>query len=166
MSWKRMGASKVEGGMGYRDFGSFNKALLAKQGWQLWQQLTSFLSQIMEAKYYQGGNFLESKLGNYPSFAWRSIHSSCEVLKEGLVWRIGNGTGVCIWKNKWLPRPSTFMVHSPTWVLNPNTTVSELIDVETNWWDTNLINTLFTEEEVQGILSLPVSVTDQGDVQV
>jgi hypothetical protein len=68
MSWKRIRASKVEGGMGNRDFGSFNKALLAKQGWRLWQQPSSILSQIMEAKYYQGGNFLESKLGNYPLF--------------------------------------------------------------------------------------------------
>jgi hypothetical protein len=149
--------------MGYRDFGRFNKALLAKQGWQ---QPTSFLSQIMEAKYYRGGNFLESKLGNHPSFTWQSIHSSCELLKEGFIWRVGNGTGVCIWKDKWLPRPSTFMVHSLARVLNPNALVSKLIDVETIWWDTDLINTLFTEEEVQGILSLPISVTDQGDVQV
>jgi hypothetical protein len=51
-----MGLAKANGGMGlYRDFGSFNKALLAKQGWRLWQQPNSFLSTIMEAKCYRGG---------------------------------------------------------------------------------------------------------------
>jgi hypothetical protein len=32
MSWSRMGLAKADGGLGYRDFGCFNKALLAKQG--------------------------------------------------------------------------------------------------------------------------------------
>ena len=36
MSWRRMGKSKFMGGMGFLDFHNFNKALLAKQFWQLW----------------------------------------------------------------------------------------------------------------------------------
>jgi hypothetical protein len=51
MSWSRLGRSKNDGGMGYRDLGCFIKVLLAKQGWRLWNQPNSFLAQIMEAKY-------------------------------------------------------------------------------------------------------------------
>jgi hypothetical protein len=107
MSWKQIGLSKANGGMRFRDLGIFNKALLAKQAWRLWHSPNSFLSKIIEAKYYPcaggggggvvvGCNFLEGKLGLRPSFAWRSIHSSCELLKEGLIWRIGNGENVRI----------------------------------------------------------------------
>ena len=66
----------------------------------------------MKAKYYQGGSFLEARLGNRPSFAWRSIYGSSTLLKEGLIWRIGNGENVRIWKDRWIPKPSTFMVQS------------------------------------------------------
>ena len=96
MSWSRMSLAKADGGLGYRDFESFNKALLAKQGLRLWQQPNSFFSKIMAAKYYRGRCFLESNLGTRPSFAWRSIHSLCELIKEGLIWRIESGSQVRI----------------------------------------------------------------------
>jgi hypothetical protein len=123
MSWSRLGISKKDGGMGYRDLNNFNKALLAKQAWRLWKLPNSLTAQIMGAKYYRGGNFLESSLGHRPSYAWRSIHSSQNLLKEGLIWRIGNGTKVRIWKDKWVPHPSTFMIQSPHNMLSPEATV-------------------------------------------
>jgi hypothetical protein len=156
MSWSRMGLSKADGGMGFRDLRSFNLALLAKQVWQLWCYPNSFFAQIMEAKYYCGRNVLESKLGTRPSFAWRSIFSSCGLLREGLLWWIGNGSKVRIWKDKWLPCPSTFMVQSWPFLLDPNATVSELIDGETHWWKVSLLEKLFTKEGAQMILTLPV----------
>jgi hypothetical protein len=91
MSWKRMGTQKKDGGMGYRDFRSFNKALLAKQSWWLWQTPDSFLAKVIKDRYYSGSNILEAYLGARPSFAWRSIHSLCDLVKTGLIWRVGNG---------------------------------------------------------------------------
>jgi hypothetical protein len=85
MSWKQMGLSKEAGGMGFRDFTSFNKALLTKQAWRLWTQPNSLVAQITMAKYYSGCSVLEANIGKRPSFAWRSIASSYDLLREGLV---------------------------------------------------------------------------------
>jgi hypothetical protein len=80
ISWSRMGFSKGNGGLGFRDFTCFNKAMLAKQCWRLWKELGSLVASIMKAKYYPDCSILEAKKGRRPSFVWRSIHTSCDLL--------------------------------------------------------------------------------------
>ena len=148
-----MRVPKADGRMGFRDFQSFNKALLAKQCWRLWHMPNSLLSQIMEAKYHPGGNILDAQLGTRPSHAWRSILSSCDLIKEGLVWRIGNGNQVRIWKD--------FLVQPKPNLLDENAKVCELIDPDSKWWGVSLsAETIFIKEDVELILSIPVSVSN------
>jgi hypothetical protein len=166
MSWEKMGFSKSAGGMGFRDFISFNKALLAKQVWRMWKNPEGLVARIMRAKYHKDCSILEAQRGRKPSFAWRSIQNSCELVREGLIWRVGNGSSVRIWKDKWLPLPSTYMVHSPPVLLEPNATVGDLIDSDTKWWDISLLERMFTEEEIKAIQTVPLSRTNQPDMLI
>ena len=93
MSWEKMGVSKAKGGMGFRDLEAFNKALLAKQCWRLIQDPSSLARSIIKAKYYPRGSLLEAKLESRPSYAWRSIMASRDLLQEGMFWRVGRGMG-------------------------------------------------------------------------
>ncbi|KAJ9556786.1 hypothetical protein OSB04_011400 [Centaurea solstitialis] len=61
---------------GFRDFTAFNVAMLGKQAWRLVSNPTSFVSRIYKAKYYPRGVFMEARLGNSPSFLWRSLWHS------------------------------------------------------------------------------------------
>ena len=46
-----MGLEKQKGRLGYRDLKLFNKALLAKQGWRIMQNVGSLVAQVLKKKY-------------------------------------------------------------------------------------------------------------------
>lgn len=96
MNWEKLGMSKKNGGMGFRDLHCFNQALFAKQCWRLFKNEDSLVSKILKVKYYPRSSILEAQKGTKPSYAWRSIEQSCGLLKKGLIWRIGNETSVKI----------------------------------------------------------------------
>lgn len=48
-----------------------------------------------------------------PSFTPRGIWVARSLINTGLRWRIGDGEKVCIWEDRWIPRPLTFKVISP-----------------------------------------------------
>jgi hypothetical protein len=147
----------MDGGVRFRDLCCFNKALLAKQIWKLWKTLDSLMARIMKAKYYPECSVL------VPSFAWRSIQHSRDLVQEGLLWRIGNGKLVRIWGDRWLPTPTTFKVQSPPQILDPVATVSTLFDGELKWWNKALVEHIFSAEENAIIQSIPISQTNKED---
>lgn len=106
VSWEKLMASKEDGGLGFRDLHSFNMAILAKQGWRLIQDPESLCAKILKAKYFPNAHILEAVAKNGCSYTWRSIVQGIEVLKEGVIWRVGNGQNVDIWSDPWLPRGS------------------------------------------------------------
>ena len=83
-----------------------------------------------------------------------------------MVQRIGNGEKVCIWKDKWLPRPSTFMVQSPPRLLDLSAKVCELIDKDMKRWNLALLANIFEKKDALLIHSLPVSFSNHEDRQV
>ena len=101
LSWKHMCLAKKDGNLGFRDLKSFNLALLAKQGWRLMQHYDSLLFKVYKAKYFQHTSFLEASVSNHFSFAWRSITRGRDLIIQGSRWRVGNGSLINIWTNKW-----------------------------------------------------------------
>ena len=78
-----------------------------------------------------------------------------EVLKEGVIWRVGNGAGIHIWGDPWLPRDITRRPITPKGRTLLQR-VEELIDPATENWDKQLLNQTFWEEDVKVIRSLPI----------
>ena len=113
VSWKTMCKQKAYGGMGFKNLQAFNKAMLAKQLWWILQNPDSLVARVLKSRYFLTGDILNAKLGNSPSYSWRSIHSSLEVIRMGTRWRVRNGKLIHIWHDKWLPTPSTYKVISP-----------------------------------------------------
>jgi hypothetical protein len=51
-----------------------------------------------------------------------------DLVKEGLIWRVGNGDGIRIWGDRWLPSKSTFMIQSVPNTFAADSKVSALIE--------------------------------------
>lgn len=73
MSWGRLGRSKQRGGLGFRDVGAINLALLAKQGWRVMQNPQSLVTTVLKEKYFPNGSSLSASLGRKPSYAWGAL---------------------------------------------------------------------------------------------
>ena len=100
VSWRKMCKSKSDGGMGFRNLQAFNLAMLTKQAWWIMMNPNSLIARIYKAKYFPFSDILNAKLGCSPSYAWRSIFNSLEVIRRGIRWRVGNGKMIHIWENK------------------------------------------------------------------
>jgi len=77
------------------------------------------------------------------------------VLKEGVVWRVGNGQNINIWSDPWLPRNFTRRPITPRG-RNLITKVDELIHPLTEQWDSSLLEQIFWEDDAQLIKSIPI----------
>jgi hypothetical protein len=59
---------------------------------------------------------------------WQSVMRAKEVLSRGLIWRVGNGCGIKVLGDWWLPFPITYMVQALNSLLAVDARVEELID--------------------------------------
>ena len=72
-------------------------AWLAKQAWRILQESNSLSARVLKVVYYLGRqDCLEANRGSFPSHIWWSIADGREVLKEGLIKRIGTGEKMAI----------------------------------------------------------------------
>lgn len=147
----------MEGGLGFRDMKLFNWALLGKQAWRLTLQNGSLIEQILRARYYPNSNFMDSNLGDTPSYTWRGIWEAKWVLRRGVRWRVGNGESIRIWKDAWIPGTQTRKIISPRGNANVDEEVGVLIDPITKSWKEDLVADFFLPFEAARVLSIPIS---------
>jgi hypothetical protein len=139
----------------------FNQSLLARQAWRLIENPESLCAQLLPAKYYPDGNLIDTVFTGNPSSTWRAIEYGLELLKKGVIWRIGNGAMVRIWRDPWTPRKEYCKTISPKkrcrlrWV-------SELLNSD-GTWNVELLNIYFQPIDVECILQIRPSIRNDED---
>jgi hypothetical protein len=91
VGWPKLLRSKMQGGMGFTDMRFFYKALLARQAWRLLVFPDSLCAQVLRARYNPNGELMDTVFMGNPSSTWTTIGHGVELLKKGLIWRVGNG---------------------------------------------------------------------------
>ncbi|KAL5765170.1 hypothetical protein ACOSQ2_017764 [Xanthoceras sorbifolium] len=106
-------------------------------------------------------NCHERYLGSSPSFVWRSLLWGWDLVILGSRWRIGNGYSTFVYRDHWVPRPSTFRLISPI-SLDPLLKVANL-KTPSGGWNSNLVWTSFLSDDAALILNLPCSSSNHPD---
>lgn len=133
--WQDLCDKKWEGGLGFRDLGAFNDAMLAKQVWRLFRYLDSLVCRVLKAKYFPEEDVLSGVLGSWPSYTWRSICGAKWVVERGSRWLVGNGESINVWKDRWVPRPCNFKIITHCGAADPDLRVSNFINADSRTWD-------------------------------
>ncbi|XP_075670283.1 putative mitochondrial protein AtMg00310 [Castanea sativa] len=143
VKWEKLCEAKEEGGLGFKEIEKFNEALLAKQVWRMINNPKSLCHRVFKARFFPECSILEAKDSSVGSYAWKSICSARDVIRKGMVWRIGNGESVRIKMDKWPPAHSNRPILDPSHQLAPDAKVSELIDYNSAAWKSDLVHQLF-----------------------
>jgi hypothetical protein len=141
--------------MGFRNLELFNLALLGKHGWRLITHPESLCARVLKTKYFPETDFMHATTPARSSATWRAIVAGREALERGLLRRIGDGSSVAIWTDKWIPG---LISMSPSVQIGEDelNCVSDLTDAE-NWtWKGDLIRSNFTAPEADAILNIPL----------
>ncbi|KAK3204765.1 hypothetical protein Dsin_018811 [Dipteronia sinensis] len=131
--------------LGFRDLTVFNRALVAKQCWRILKNPDSLEAKFLRSCYFQGGNFKQADSNPTGSFLWKILVWGRGLIEAGTKWRVGRGTGICVYQDRYIPKPSTFKVISPL-VFGELTTVNQLRS-PTEGWNVELIRGNFLEED-------------------
>lgn len=154
-SWADMCSSKCLRGMGICDMSVFNDAFLGKLAWRLVHAHGSLLSRVFQVKYYPRSSFLIPWLRG--QFSWKNIWSVKSLLKEGLIWRIRDGSSVNVLDDSWAADELGSRMTSPK-VSGITKARDLMIPGKAKWnYEIELLTPTFNARDFKCILSIPIS---------
>ena len=131
--------------------------------WRLLKYPNSLLARVLKGRYYRHANPLVVEKANNPSYGWRSILASKEVLKHGLRKKIGNGYDTNVWEEPWLPLDPPRAAISKGLLWDQNFRVHHLIDHERKECNLDMLKEFITPEDIPNIVSIQISKTGRSD---
>ena len=134
--------------MGFRDIQAFNLALLAKQAWRLIHNTHSLFYWEYKSRYFPNCSFMDAKLGNNPSYVWKSLLAARNIIREGSKWKVGDGRTIGVSTHNWLSHEPIFLGEQQQGLM-----VKDLIDGHTKQWDREKIFDLFAHGTRMEILA-------------
>jgi hypothetical protein len=161
VAWDIMLRPKDYGGMGFRDMRLFNQALLARQAWRLIQYPDTLCAQLLKAKYYPNGCLTDTVFTGNGSSTWHAIEHGLELLKQGVIWRVGNGASIRAWRDPWIPRDGNHLPRSEQGRCRYRWVADFLLP--DGAWNLQWLNQYFQQEDVAEILKIHASRRNEDD---
>lgn len=162
-AWNKLTMQKSMGGLGFKDFESFNVALLAKQFWRLNTHQNSLWARILKGLYFPSKTCMEAERGSTPSWVWCSLLEGRSLIKEGTQWNVVNGESIQFWDDQWVPGIVGGKVSVLDNHLKEPLKVADFIDPLTKEWNRVKLKKCIPEAEVQAVCKIPISCSSFPD---
>jgi hypothetical protein len=162
LAWEKLTCPKTYGGLGFRDMAIFNQALLARQAWRLVMYPDSLCARVLKAKYFPNGSLLDTAFPSDSSASWKGVEHGLALLKKGIIWRVGNGESIKIWRHNWVPRePHPRPIRERNF--NRLTYVNELMVPGEKRWEQR-VRHLLLEDDAEAVLKIRIPQRDTEDI--
>ncbi|XP_074278272.1 uncharacterized protein LOC141601866 [Silene latifolia] len=127
-----------EGGLGLRNIGCFNQALLAKSAWRILNVPGSLISKVLGPKLgVQNDPFLQNrwKTPQASSWALKSLIWGSDLIFNNIAWTIGSSSRLNAWTSRWIEGSSLRDLCGDSIVTPTNATflVGDLHDNHRRW---------------------------------
>jgi hypothetical protein len=133
---------------------------LARQAWRILQYPDSLCARLLKARYFPNRILLDTVFLAEASPTWRGIEHGLELLKKGVVWRVGDGSKIDIHRYNWIPR------RTPMTITNVKKRtrcrkVKELFIQGTRQWNEGKIREIFYPHDADEIIKLELMQHDE-----
>lgn len=151
--WELLARPKGEGGLGFKDLGDFNQALVGRLTWRLIQYPRCLMAKVLKAKYFPHGSVLDFECKNHFSFLCKSLCWGRDLLGRGVRWQVGEGN-LRAFSQPWIPRTGAFSVLTEDPGDGYPWRVAEFM--KNGCWNRDIVEALFLPCDVEAILKIPL----------
>ncbi|GJR59309.1 hypothetical protein Tco_1501471 [Tanacetum coccineum] len=101
VAWDVICLPRIEGGLGIRRLDPFNKALMVTHVWKLINRKESLWVQWIHTYKLRSRNFWDVPCRGNMTWGWRKILQLRPLIWEFIWYKVGNGSSISVWHDKW-----------------------------------------------------------------
>ncbi|KAA3488041.1 LINE-type retrotransposon LIb DNA [Gossypium australe] len=166
LGWDSICQPRTCGGLGLRHLQDHNNSFLMKIGFNLVTRKDALWVQVLRSKYGWKDQLPESILKSQSSHLWKSLSKVWPLLRENLMWSVGDGSTISGWKDNWIPGIGPLLSYAPAQNrINLDSTLKDWI-LPNGSWNVDMLRLWLPEDKLKRIVSIPPPHPDNGEDRI
>ena len=155
--WNKLCQPRCVDGLGFKKTRELNETLLAKFAWMVASGKQSLCMEVLRSKYKVKEDWLKAEPSKSASPTWRGIERAKKLIEKGACFLVGDGKSINVWVDPWVPWIEEFKTKPRIDdYLQLPLKAHHFIDHASKTWHEDMVKEVFSANDVQEILSIPI----------